>query len=49
MLRERYIRVNPKLAKQTELDDWKAIPQLIQTAKDYDLDPAIDWIEKHWN
>lgn len=49
MLRERYIRINPKLAQQTELDDWKAIPQLIQTANDYDLSPAIDWIEKNWN
>jgi hypothetical protein len=31
------------------LDDWKAIPQLIKTADDYDLGPTFDWIEKNWN
>ena len=39
----------PEASQANRTDDWKAIPQLIQTAKDYDLDPAIDWIEKHWN
>ncbi|HEU4478905.1 MAG TPA: patatin-like phospholipase family protein [Pyrinomonadaceae bacterium] len=42
-------RLNPLLAQQTELDDWKAIPQLVKTAEDYDLGPTCDWIEKNWN
>ena len=49
LLRQRHHRVNPKLAQPTELDNWKAIPQLIQTAKDYDLGPTFKWIEKNWN
>jgi hypothetical protein len=36
------------LARPTPLDDWKAIPQLIKTAKDFDLDPTFAWIEKEW-
>lgn len=45
----RYFRLNPTLAQQTELDDWKAVPQLIQTANDWDLGPAIDWIKNNWS
>ena len=44
----RYHRLNPPLARPTPLDDWKAIPQLIKTAEDFDLDPTFAWIEKEW-
>lgn len=49
LLRSRFWRLNPPLVQQTALDDWKAIPQLIKTANDYDLGPTVDWIEKNWN
>jgi len=49
MVRPRYFRLNPPLTQPTSLDDWKAIPELIKTADSYDLTPAFEWIEKHWN
>jgi patatin-like phospholipase/acyl hydrolase len=49
LLNPRYHRLNPLLAAPTLLDDWKAIPQLVKTAMDFDLQPTFDWIEQHWN
>lgn len=49
LLRDSYFRLNPVLAKPTSLADWKAVPQLIETANDFDLGPAIDWIRNNWN
>jgi patatin-like phospholipase/acyl hydrolase len=49
LLGDRYCRLNPKLAKPTLLDDWKAVPQLIQTASNFDLGPTIAWIKSSWN
>ena len=49
LLNPRYHRLNPPLAQPTSLDDWKAIPQLIKTAEDFDLTSTFQWIEKHWN
>ncbi len=46
---DRYCRLNPPLAKPTSLDDWKAIPQLIETAKSFDLGPTIDWVKNNWS
>jgi patatin-like phospholipase/acyl hydrolase len=48
LLRERYCRLNPPLRKPTALDDWKAIPQLIETANDFDLGPTIEWVKNNW-
>ncbi len=44
-----YWRLNPQLDRPTMLDDWKAIPDLIKTANDYDLQPTLDWIASNWN
>ena len=49
LLGNRYWRLNPPLAKPTMLDDWQAVPELIKTASDYDLQPTLDWIESNWN
>jgi uncharacterized protein len=49
LLRQRYWRLNPPLIRQTMLDDWKAVPELIKTASDYDLRPTLDWIAANWN
>jgi hypothetical protein len=46
---DRYLRLNPQLAKQTSLDDWKAVPQLIQTANNFDLGPTINWVKNNWS
>lgn len=49
LLGTNYWRLNPPLARPTMLDDWRAIPELIKTADDYELRPTFDWIEKNWN
>lgn len=49
LLGPRYCRLNPPLVRQTMLDDWQAVPELIKTATDYDLGPTIDWIKANWN
>jgi patatin-like phospholipase/acyl hydrolase len=49
LLGPRYWRLNPTLVRQTMLDDWKAVPELIKTASDYDLGPTLDWIAANWN
>lgn len=48
LVRPRYCRLNPPLAKPTELDNWRAIPELIKTAEDFDLQSTFDWIEAEW-
>ncbi len=45
----RYCRLNPPLSRPTALDDWRAIPELIKTAEDFDLAATFEWIEKEWN
>ncbi|HAF14393.1 MAG TPA: hypothetical protein DCK99_11995 [Blastocatellia bacterium] len=49
LLGPRYWRLNPPLVRQTMLDDWKAVPELVKTASDYDLAPTLDWITANWN
>ncbi len=49
LLGKRYWRLNPPLARPTMLDDWRAVPELIETANKYELRPTLDWIEKNWN
>lgn len=48
LVKPRYWRLNPLLSKPTALDDWRAIPDLVQTANDFDLKPTFEWIEQHW-
>lgn len=49
LLTPRYHRLNPPLVRPTSLDDWKAIPELVKTAEDFDLQSTFDWITEHWN
>jgi patatin-like phospholipase/acyl hydrolase len=49
LLGQRFWRLNPPLIRQTMLDDWKAVPELIKTASDYDLKPTLDWIAANWS
>lgn len=49
LLGDGYCRLNPPLVRQTALDDWKAIPQLLDTANNYNLAPTFDWIANSWN
>jgi patatin-like phospholipase/acyl hydrolase len=48
LLGSRYCRLNPPLARPTMLDDWKAVPQLIETASNFKLDSTIEWIRSNW-
>ena len=49
LLGSRYWRLNPQLTAATALDDWKAIPELIQIANDFDLAPTLAWIKANWS
>lgn len=49
LLGPHYWRLNPPPVRQTMLDDWEAVPELIKTAADYDLGPTLDWIKANWN
>lgn len=49
LVKPRYWRLNPPLERPTALDDWKAIPDLIRIARDFDLGPIFDWLRKEWN
>jgi patatin-like phospholipase/acyl hydrolase len=48
-LGRRYHRLNPPLKEPTSLDNWRAIPQLIKTADNFDLQPTFEWIRTNWN
>lgn len=48
LLNNRFFRLNPVLTENVALDDYKEIPTLVQVAQEYDLGPAIDWINQYW-
>ncbi len=47
-LDSRYHRVQPTLARHVELDQVKAIPDLLADADRFDIDEAAAWIKTHW-
>ncbi|RJQ28605.1 MAG: patatin [Peptococcaceae bacterium] len=48
LLAGRYFRLNPALPRPVPLDDYKQIPYLVNLAENFDLGPAIDWINDNW-
>ncbi len=46
IMEEQYIRVNPVLPKPIGMDSIKAIPDLLQTADQVNLDRVIAWIRR---
>lgn len=48
LLGERYLRLNPHLDKIVALDDPSEIPRLVEVAENFDLEPTIEWLDKHW-
>jgi patatin-like phospholipase/acyl hydrolase len=48
LLEERYMRLNPELPCQIDMDDYEKIPVLIDIANKFDISPAIQWIEENW-
>lgn len=48
ILRDKYYRLNPQLACDYPLDDWKNVPALMAIAQDTDIDPVVLWLEKNW-
>lgn len=47
-LGDRYLRINPLLNTTVSLDDYTKIPELIRLAGEFDLAPAIQWLNKYW-
>eukprot|EP01087_Luapelamoeba_hula_P017792 TRINITY_DN5638_c0_g1_i4.p1 TRINITY_DN5638_c0_g1~~TRINITY_DN5638_c0_g1_i4.p1 ORF type:complete len:319 (+),score=34.55 TRINITY_DN5638_c0_g1_i4:431-1387(+) len=47
LLGERYFRFNPLLDREISLDDPREIPALVETAKNLDLTPVIQFLYKH--
>ena len=48
ILKDCFYRIDPELRGPTGLDNWKKIPELVDIAEDYDLEPTFKWIETHW-
>ena len=48
LLQNRYHRINPTLPEKLPLDDWKRVPNLIDIARDYELNNSYKWIEAMW-
>lgn len=48
MLQGSYHRLNPRLPREMPLDDWKAVPDLIELAQNFNLDPTIEWLQENW-
>jgi len=44
----KYLRIDVVLPKDVELDDVKAVPQLVDWANEADLSEAVDWLREHW-
>lgn len=48
LLKERYFRLNPRLAEPVGLDDAKKIPQLVEMGRREDLSATLRWLEDVW-
>ena len=48
LLGNQYLRLNPKLEENIGLDNYKQVPKLIKLARNYNLDPTLNWLQKHW-
>ncbi|SHH13137.1 patatin-like phospholipase family protein [Tepidibacter thalassicus] len=48
LLRNKYFRLNPKISKIVDLDDWSKIPYLTSLAEEYNIISVVDWVKKNW-
>lgn len=48
MLRQRFFRLNPRLAKPIAPDDYKKVPFLVRLGQNYKLLPALNWLSGEW-
>lgn len=48
-LGDRYLRLQPNLGRQIEMDDTDAVQELIVEADRFDVDAALQWIGRVWN
>ena len=48
VLQDCFHRVDPVLRGPISLDSWKKIPELIDLAEEYNLEPTFEWIETNW-
>ncbi len=49
LLGESYLRLNPRLSVEMDMDDVSKIPELQQLASQFDLDDAYSWLNRHFN
>lgn len=47
-LGQRYLRLDPLLSTPIEMDEIARIPQLQQIAMQYNLDEAVDWVDRYF-
>lgn len=48
LLKKNYMRINPILKSEVELDDYRAVPNLRLLGENYNLDEAIDFINNYY-
>jgi hypothetical protein len=44
----RYHRCEPTDSREIELDDVSKIPELIEIGQQFDIAPAVAWLEENW-
>jgi hypothetical protein len=48
LMGEGYHRVNPRLSRDVDLDDYSAMNDLIKTSRKCDLEETEEWIRRVW-
>lgn len=48
LLDDRYFRLNPILNYSAPMDDVRLLPQLLTTARDYDIAPVLNWLDTNF-
>ena len=48
VLDDHFHRVDPVLRGTFSLDNWKKIPELVDLATEYNLEPTFRWIKENW-
>ena len=43
-----FYRLEPVFDKKFDLDDWKAIPELVRLSEEEDISVAVEWLKETW-
>ena len=49
LLGGRFHRLEPVFDKKFGLDDWKAIPELVQLTEEENISATVEWLRENWN